>query len=439
KVDALDVIFVKYAGVIPSKYLDVLLDISDKNFFMAGLTRHLTETNKEYFTPAKYYTDISSHVNLQKTLQEKKLGFFEAMKYLSCYFFLLFLNKSIQEGKKVLIIEDGGYLSPLLNEYALSEKLTKDVYNSYQITDIPKVESFRDLLKENLVGSVEHTRNGYDKLAFVKEKFGKLNHIAYSIAISKNKVVEESKEVAHSILSAIESILHGQGMVLSSKKTIILGAMGNIGSFLTKYMKEGRLHDTNKELIGVDIRYPQVTKENYKALQEIPDEIFLSLELFIGVIGASIFKREFLSKIILQGTKERLIFASGSTKTVEFTDLSEYLYEISTMESPSIDGIPVRIVFDKIIDPQTDTVQGTKVFISFQKNSLEITKTLYLLGDLSPINFLFYGVPTETMDRIISQLTSVSLGMVDQYKKGILPEPNLYAVDHQIDEWGNTL
>lgn len=434
---ALDVMFVKYAGVIPSKYLDVLLDISDKNFFMAGLTRHLTEANKEYFTPAKYYTDISSHVSLHKTMQEKKFNFFEAMKYLSCYFFLLSLTKSIQEEKKIIIIEDGGYLSPLLNEYALSDKTTEEVYSYYGISDIPKEKSFRTLLNENLIGSVEHTRNGYDKLVSVKEKFGKLNHVSYSIAISKNKVVEESKEVAHSILSAIESILHGQGMILSSKKTIVLGSMGNIGNFLCKYLKAGRLHDTNQELIGVDIRYPQVARETYRTLSEIPDEIFLSLELFIGVIGTSILKKEFLAKLILNGKKARLIFASGSTKTVEFTDLTDYLYEISTMENPSIDRTPVQILFDKIIDPQTDTVQGTKVSISFKKDNQEINKTIFLLGDLSPINFLFYGVPTETMDRIISQLTSVSLGMVDQYKKNILPEPNLYAVDHQIDEWGN--
>ena len=109
------------------------------------------------------------------------------------------------------------------------------------------------------------------------------------------------------------------------------------------------------------------------------------------------------------------------------------------MDSPQIAGVPVRIFYDKILDPQTNTIQGTKVLLYFNSNGLEIEKTLYLLGDLSPINFLFYGVPTETMDLIISQLTSVSLGLLNQYKSGELPEPGLYAVDHQIDEWGAKL
>ncbi|MBP7280646.1 MAG: hypothetical protein KBA66_03660 [Leptospiraceae bacterium] len=440
KVDGLDVMFVKYAGVIPSAYLDVLLDVTDKNFFMAGLMRHLTENNKEYFTPAKYYTDISDHTHLHSYLTEKRLGFLEAMKYLSCYFFLLFISKAIQDGKKVLVIEDGGYLAPLLNEYALTEKTTEEVYAIYGITkNIPNGKSFKDLLQTNLVGSVEHTRNGYDRLAAVIKNHGNMINVAYSIAISKNKVVEESKEVAHSILSAIESILHGQGMILSSKKTIILGAMGNIGSFLSKYLQEGRLHDTNKELIKVDIRYEKITNDTYRALSEISDEIFLSLELFIGVIGASILKREFLEKLILKGNKSRLIFASGSTKTVEFSELSDFFYEVHTMDSPQIAGVPVRIFYDKIIDPQTNSIQGTKVILNFKLDGAEVEKTLYLLGDLSPINFLFYGVPTETMDLIIAQLTTVSLGLLDQYKSGSLPSPGLYAVDHQIDGWGNKL
>ncbi|HNW30106.1 MAG TPA: hypothetical protein PKN50_16620 [Spirochaetota bacterium] len=36
--------------------------------------------------------------------------------------------------------------------------------------------------------------------------------------------------------------------------------------------------------------------------------------------------------------------------------------------------------------------------------------------DLSPINFLYYGVPAESMDSIISQLTKLSLGIVGRYR-----------------------
>jgi hypothetical protein len=62
-----------------------------------------------------------------------------------------------------------------------------------------------------------------------------------------------------------------------------------------------------------------------------------------------------------------------------------------------------------------------------------------LLSDLSPINFLYYGAPTEIMDSIISDLLTVSLGMVEQAKTNSLPLPALYAVDHEIDRWGKKI
>jgi hypothetical protein len=80
---------------------------------------------------------------------------------------------------------------------------------------------------------------------------------------------------------------------------------------------------------------------------------------------------------------------------------------------------------------------GAKIVFKIPDMNLE--KEIYLISDGSPVNFLFFGVPTESMDPIISQLASVSLGMVNQYKNKKLPQPELYAVDHQIDVWGNIL
>jgi len=52
------------------------------------------------------------------------------------------------------------------------------------------------LLAQVLVGTVEHTKNGYDRLSSVIQKHGGLKLPAYSIAISHKKIQEESKEVA---------------------------------------------------------------------------------------------------------------------------------------------------------------------------------------------------------------------------------------------------
>ena len=434
---SIKMLFVKYSGKIPDSYLDSLHTIQDENFFMAGLTRHSTEEGKEYFTLAKYYSDIAEYSFLQNKLYEEKLNFFEAMKLVCFYFFLLELKEANNQNKKILLIEDGGYLAPYLNKLIFENPPLKQVYTNYSIVinDSIKDLDFKTAMEKFLIGTIEHTRNGYDRLLKVKEDYKSLQTISYSIAISKQKIIEESKEVAHSILSAIESILHGQGLVLSTKKITILGAKGNIGSFLVKYLLGGRLHEENKHILQIDLKFTSSDKEGYAYLKDIPEQEFLNSELFIGVIGESILTKEFILKLILEGKRDKLFFASGSTKTVEFSDLSKFLFELAKDQKNINSQERLNLEFSKIIDPQSLMIQGTKVEI----NSKKIKKTIYLLGDLTPINFLYYGVPTETMDKILAMLLSLSVGLVHQYINNSLPEKNLYAVDFDIDRWGMKL
>ena len=439
-VEDLNVMFVKYGGIVPSAYLDVLLEIPPTNFFSTGLSKSTTAEKKDYFILSRAYSDVSHFSDLVDYLEDKKLSFYDAMKFLSSYFFLLFAEKTRKEGKKVLIIEDGGYISPYFQELALSDISAKEVFEMNLLkTDF--TGNFSDYLKSILVGSVEHTRNGYDRLLKVIQTKNNLFLPTYSIAISKNKVVEESQEVAHSILSAIESILHGQGMVLSRRKTIVLGSHGNIGSFLVNFLERGRMHPSNNELIKVDIKYKEIDKNVfcYQKLTEIPTGKFLDCELFIGVIGDSILKKDLIEEILLNGKPKKILFASGSTKTAEFSELIQYINGLALDKEPKISGIPVTLKFERIRDPQSNIDQGGIVKFFIEKNGITIEKQFYLLSDLTPVNFLFYGVPTETMDMIIRQLTTVSLGLVHQFQTGQLPKPGLYAIDSEIDEWGNKI
>lgn len=437
--DALSVLFVKYGGIVPPAYLDALLENPSDFLFMTGLIRQMSEKNRDYYALARYFSDISSLQTLDMIMEREQLNFFDAMKLVAGHIFIRYCLDAMQAKKKVLLIEDGGYLSPFLNDFASQGLTTKEVFDHFSVNHAPREALFSDWLTKVMIGSVEHTKNGYDRLRSLATK-NSLFLPAYSIAVSKNKTIEESQEVAHSILSAIESVLHGQGMILSQRKIMILGADGNIGKYLSKFLLEGRLHEKNKEVVQADIQYVQGQGGYcYPRVDEIPEEVFLSRDLFIGVVGDSVLKRNHLEKLVLYGNHARLIFASGSTKTVEFCDLSDWLYALSDMEIPQIQGIPVEIEYDRILDPQTSIDQGGKVTIRFQRDGHRWKKEIYLLSDLSPVNFLFYGVPTETMDMVLSQLLKVSLGMIRQNNAGTLPPPGLYAVDKNIDVWGNLL
>lgn len=434
----LTVAFVKYGGVVPPAYLDVLLDVPTDRFFMSGLQLKVGPKNKIYYSVSPIYSETSGLKSLYDRLEEEKLGFFDAMKLLSGNLFLKGLLESYRKKEKTILVEDGGYVAPFFNEFALFGKSLPSVCGEYSINgNVPDVP-FSKFLSETLVGTVEHTRNGYDRLNSVLDKKGGLFLPSYSIAISDQKVREESKEVAYSILNAIEAILNGQGMILSSRKLLVLGAKGNIGTFLCKYL-ESRLHETDPGPIRVDLKVSEPGGLQYATMDEIPKDEFYSRDLILGVIGTSILKKSHIEDLVINGSKSKVLIASGSTKTAEYTDLIDWLNELSFSEDKKIGGFPAKLEFDRILDPQSGIDQGGKVTFFVEKDGREIEKTFFLLSDLSPINFLFYGVPTEGMDAIIGQLASCALGIADQSGKGKLPGPGLYAVDRQIDAWGNPL
>jgi hypothetical protein len=441
KSKTIDVAFVKYGGNIPPIYLDVLLDIPTEQFYMAGLEFKITKNNKPYYGVSPLYSDFSKHKKFKEKLDEAKFGFYDAMRYLATFLFVQKLFSLKSESDKILLIEDGGYIAPILNQRCLEGKSLHEFCEEFWI-DCPKdlkSISLYDFISKRLIGTIEHTRNGYDRLVKVGGSENKLALPAFTIAISHEKTKEESKEVAFSILNAIENTLHGLGKVLSKRKIILLGSHGNIGTFLHKYMIDGRLHDTNRRVTCVDLKITSDEPYLYKNFQKVSQDEWLNADMVIGVTGDSVIKRNEFENWILNSKKPGLFLVSGSTKTVEFNDMIEWMNQLNVSENPMVAGIKVKLEIDRILDPQTQMDLGGKILFRFEKDNEQIEKIIYLLSDGSPINFLFFGVPTESMDPIISQLTTASLGMVNHYKSGTLPQPKLYAIDHTINQWGEPL
>lgn len=440
KVNSLNVAFVKYGGNIPPIYLDILLDIPTDSFYMAGLEFKLTKNNTPYYGVSPLYSDFELHSGFRHKLEEAKLGFFDAMRRLALYLFLNQLQELAEKNEKIILIEDGGYVAPVLNERALDGVTFGEVLAEFWVENkfpSSKDQKFSEILKQHVIGTVEHTRNGYDRLTKVKQEKSSLFLPAYSIAISKEKTLEESKEVARSIINAIENTLHGIGKVLSKRNVLILGAKGNIGGFLKRYLVGGSLHENNLDVLEVDRKFELNSNFQKQSFRSLSEAEFANIDLVIGVTGESILESKDFENWIFQSEHKQLFLASGSTKTVEFASFIQWTNELNSSENPKLKDKNALIRFHRILDPQTQMDLGAKIVFKIPDMNLE--KEIYLISDGSPVNFLFFGVPTESMDPIISQLASVSLGMVNQYKNKKLPQPELYAVDHQIDVWGNIL
>ncbi|MFA6584269.1 MAG: hypothetical protein WCS77_08230 [Elusimicrobiaceae bacterium] len=445
-------LFIKYKGIVPDNYVEVLFTLPSDRFKFYSLQRIATSNSVEAnYVLSNQYSSINDLKHLDNQFLNDKPGFYDAMVRTSAHLFFIELLQAKARNQKLLVIEDGGYLAPLLNRYCLENKTLQEVLSLFNIAPLPVFGDalaeasnppgvlFRDFIAPHYCGSIEHTRNGFDLLQELNNSYGELAFPALTIAISVLKNTEEARECAVSILNAFETILHSRGLILSSRDILLIGCRGNIGGNLMHQLahrlKKGSVH-------GIDLAVgADALPGEFKSLNAMPDDILFNLDTFIGVTGRSVMKPETLEKIILCGAKKALFFISGSTKTVEFEDLSGWLQRLQSSEKPMLGDMPVKIAVTPLKDPQTGVIHGNKVRIIFEtvpRCGLPF-KDLYLLGDLMPLNFLYYGVPTELMDLIFAQLMKLTLGFAGKVNAGEPVPARLLAIDRDIDEKADSI
>lgn len=453
----LNTLFVKYAGVVPPDYLETLHTLPEERFVFHGLRKIESHESVEgYYRLSRQYSLLYHLDDLDRLLEERKYTFFDAMRLVSGYLFFIEALLAKKEGKKLLLIEDGGYLAPELNRLCNEGITLADAMKYFGIHESTTLRmgdenhmlSFRDAHEENksvllsewlnefFPGSVEHTRNGYDRLQNVQMATGNLAFPAMSIAISNVKRGEESREVAVTILHAIESILHSHGLVLSRRKLLVLGHRGAIGMCLLHLLapRLGVEPISGVDLV-VDDSSIEYAIEESTHIRNINKTIIYDVDVIIGVVGSSILETDFLEDMVINTNKKKIFFASGSTKTMEFSHLSSWISELQKADQPVLAGQNVIVESENIRDPQTSLIQGSVVRMDFVDSGR--TVELYLLGGLTPINFLYYGVPTESMDAVLTQLLQVSGGFLNNLRKNVNYPRRLLAVDHEVDTDAN--
>jgi len=436
--ETLTTFFVRYSGIVPEAYLETLMSLPPEVFRFYSLQKIESRQKlaglynfSRQFTPLP---ELAKLAKIDDALLREELDFLGSMRLASGHIFLGEIELARRKGQPVLLVEDGGYLAPLVNRFCLENKTVGDVFDFFHRARPAGDENrpFAAWLAGTFLGSVEHTKNGYDYNAEVMKEFGKLQFPAASIAISGLKRGPEARECAWSILNATENILVRLGMLFSRRKIIVLGSAGAIGGFLKQelHSRVGAGH-----LFGVDI----ATAENsgrdmteVKTIDDLGKDVLTDADMFIGVIGASILKQKHIEDIILHSRHHAVFFISGSTKTVEFSDLQNYLQSIKDATNPQIMGKTVKVEFNALRDLQTGILQGYQASIAFPDEPSK-NKIFYLLGELMPINFLYYGIPREIVDEVMAQLFTLSCGVVRRERSDDKLKPALLAVDYDID------
>jgi hypothetical protein len=212
----------------------------------------------------------------------------------------------------------------------------------------------------------------------------------------------------------------------------VLGSRGAIGRSLVDALRH-RLAGGAGSIAGVDLQagdgsraisdtgsYTETTR-----YRDLPDAVRARSDLIIGVIGHSILSGDDLTEWILRGEKDSLVLASGSTKTEEFRDIARFIDGLLGADRRELEGEPCEVQTHEVIDPMTGRVFGHRYAFTLGTRQRDVI----LLANLMPVNFMFYGVPTELIDEVLAELLSCSLGLIARSET---LTPQLHAVDWTI-------
>jgi len=438
-------LFVDYSGDAPASFLGPLLDLPSDEFRALSLTQIPDDRSIEggYQLSARY-SELRERNRFDEALSCEGLRFFDAMGRVARIAFLEQIEQAHAAGRRCLLIEDGGYLAPSLNRARLADYSVKRFLEEEGASSSDP-RQLSELLDPCLIGSVEHTRNGFDRLVEVEREHERLAWPAFSIAISRLKREGEAGEVAVSILSALESVLHAEGMVLGRRRAVVLGSKGAIGRRLMDALKHrldgGAASTTGVDLVAEPAAGASGSSIEAKTWQELPDEVRHSADLIIGVTGTSILGGEVFEEWLLHGSEPTLHVASGSTKTEEFAQLTDWLQPLLAESEPRLSsGEPVQLRASELRDPITDRFFGHRYRFELDRPEGAVRRDIVCLARGTPLNFLYYGVATELIDEVLASLLECGLGLVEGASSpDTRPESRLHAVDREIDGRGRPI
>jgi hypothetical protein len=341
----------------------------------------------------------------------------------------------------MIVIEDGGYMAPLLNDSALRKLSIASFREENSVAEdnandskLAKYSDMGELVDKHLAGTVEHTRNGYDKVQKTFLKHGRLAKPCFTIALSYVKTQFEALSVADTCINSLMNALFSHGRTLRERNICVIGSRGNIGGRSVKAFSS-RINDATKQLVGVDLKVGFSSSEErptwepspYDAVQEdllesrkfkdLPADVRRKVDVVFGITGGrqenpdggfdETLVPEDIDFWLREGESKynELWLVSGSTKTKEFELVKDFVEE-AVKEGQYKE---YAVASEDLTDALSERDYGQKyTFTSCSGKDM----TLIVVTDWKPANFMFYGVPTEDIDIVLAQLVDVSVSLL---------------------------
>jgi S-adenosylhomocysteine hydrolase len=283
------------------------------------------------------------------------------------------LGKCKKEDKKLLIMEDGGYFTPLFHNHYSEER-------------------------EFCIGAVEQTTKGIRR----DRKIGKIVFPIINVAESRLKGILESPEVAETLASNIETILRDDGKNVPSVNLLLLG-FGTIGENLARVLKGKRIKVSIYDKDTLKRRKAKEDYEKYDVLDNLNN-----LEKYDFIIGTS--GETSLEGSSLWSLKHNVILASGSSERLE---------------------IDIEWLENKTKEPKEKNINIDNIFTTYELKKEEDNKKIRVIANGEPINFIMSGGISKTViDAVYSEMFMSAVLLVNNK----ITEKQINKVPEKIEE-----
>ena len=274
----------------------------------------------------------------------------------------------LRQGKKLLIIEDGGY----------------------HFEALPQVRRMFPGVEDSIIGVVEQTTSG-TRRSMSRQGY-RYAYPCASIARSDIKMNVESIFIGQRIVEELGLMLYEADTFYSFHDVLLLG-YGIVGRSCRMAL-EGHFcrlaaYDTNPRVLRV------AREEGLRAYPRPVPEMFARDTIVIGCVGRPSFDEE-MFRAFLAGEGKTLYLASGSSKDVEFSYFLRYL----AGSEAQIPGL--------VLEGQ-ETARWYRR-CRFRYGGGE--KTVYLMAEGKPVNFYREGVISLTyrvIDLVFTEMLQMAL------------------------------
>ena len=139
------ILFIKYKGIVPDNYLEALFTLPEERFRYHAVQRvEMRDTVEGCYFLSDQYSPPEGLEPAQRLLLKGGLDYFDAMKTVAGHLFFREVHEAKEKAQRLVLVEDGGYLAPIVNEFCLEKKTLRNALDYFGIDPSDPPERFRE-------------------------------------------------------------------------------------------------------------------------------------------------------------------------------------------------------------------------------------------------------------------------------------------------------